>query len=282
MRAWPMRGGWCRRMGARMGVVVMVLSLSGCPGQETRSGSPSKAGSPAATVAAAQPLLCGSETVLSEEPADTGSPVTVEQMQARIMTDPAAKPDGYRTQTVIVNEGLGSFRVSTPASFSPFWRHGTPSDDLLTMAEERDPAWTAYWKERIDSGEVQTRAISLDGDRSDELVAVLITIAEAPDESGDALAAAFADNYGGGGALLGESCGVRANGADGAYVEHTVPTSVVGGRVDRTQLQFLIPDRPNNALWGVTCDVPKGTASEVKDICRQIASTFEPLPPIGS
>lgn len=283
MQVEPMRGGWYRRIGL---VVVLLMSMAACGGEDgagdsaTRAAEP--AASPGASVAAVQPLLCAGETVLSQQAADSSQTVTVQELQARILTDPAEKPDGYRTQTVIVDNGLGSFRISTPTSFAAFWRNGTPSQELIALAEERDRAWTDYWSDQISSGDIQTRAIAIDGDRTDELVAVMITFTEAPEVSGDDMATAFAESYGSGGALLGESCGIRANGADGAYVEHTVTTDIVGGDVNRTQLQFLIPDPPNGALWGVTCDVPQDTASEVKDTCRQIASTFQPLPPIES
>ena len=261
--------------------LLLAVLLTGCPGGEEPSSRRPLSISPGETIAPAEPRLCGGEQiVLSAEPADSGQPVTVEQLQGRLLVVPAPKPEGYRTQTVIVDEGLGSFRMSMPQDFSPLWRIGTPSGELFEMAAERDPAWTQYWKDLVDSGGVETRAISLDTGRSDEIVAVLITLTEAPEQSGDALAGSFGERYRRNGASIGEHCGVRANGAQGAYVEHTVPGDFVGGGTDRTQLQFLIPDPPNGALWGVTCDVPKPMASEVKEACRQISSTFQPLPAV--
>ncbi|HEX2054052.1 MAG TPA: hypothetical protein VHJ78_10055 [Actinomycetota bacterium] len=264
----------------RTGVAIALVLLAACSGGSESASSDARPQRGAAMVAAAQPALCEAETVLSAEPADSAEPLTAMELQARLIVDTAPKPEGFRSQTVIVDQGLGSFRIATPTTFSAFWRNGTPADELTELAQARDEAWTDYWGGQIESGDVETRAISIDGGRQDALVAVLITLTEAPEQTGDSLARAFAQRYGSGGVPIGESCGVRANGADGAYVEHTIPRSMIGGGTDRTQLQFLIPDRANNALWGVTCDVPKALASDVKARCVEIAATFQPLPPI--
>jgi hypothetical protein len=269
---------------AAIAALVLVAGCSDGGGGSGGGGNGDPAGPAAragATVEVAQPAICGAGTVISASEAETGTPVTVEEMQALLLTRPAAKPEGFRSQTVVVDEGLGSFRISAPPSFSPFWRFGTSSDELEELGFERDEAWMNHWKDRIDSGGVNTRAISLDTERTDQVVALLVTLTPAGSESGDSLATDFAEGYAEGGALLGESCGIRANGADGAYVEHTVPRDLLDSEVDRTQLQFLIPDPPNDALWGVTCDVPLPLASELKELCSGIAGTFEPLPAIA-
>ncbi|HEX2150234.1 MAG TPA: hypothetical protein VHI31_08710, partial [Actinomycetota bacterium] len=189
-------------------------------------------------------------------------------------------PDDYMTQTVIVDEGFGSFSLSAPRSFSPFWRAGTSPDLLLEEAEPLDEEWAGFWGDRMRRGDTAARAIMVDGARTNEVSAVHVTLTESYPQSGDELADLFAQDYTEGGGTIGERCGIRANGEDGAYVEHTVPGDLLDSAVDRTQLQFLIPDAPNELLWGVTCDVPKSLAAEVKQTCRDIASTFRPLPAV--
>lgn len=280
-----------RGIAGRSGLVAMVvvLLLGACSdgpdqrsagsGSESPQGKAAEEGSPAASIAAAEPLVCTGDPVVSARAANSGQPATATEIQARLLVDDTEAPAGFRRQTVVVDEGLGSFRFAAPLSFSPVWRNGTPSGELIDLARERDEVWAEFWEDRTGSGAL-TRAISLDTGRRDEVVAVLITLTEAFEETGDELAASFAESYGSEGSLLGESCGVRANGAEGAYVEHTVTSSTLGGGEDRTQFQFLIPDPPNRALWGLTCDVPRPMASDVKELCRQIASTFEPLPEV--
>lgn len=271
----PVRGGRFSRLTGRSGVLVLLVLMTACGGDAAERAAQS---SPAPTVAPAEPSLCTTDTVVSAEMADSGEAASVLDMQARLLTSQPDNPEGFRSQTVIVDAGLGSFRISLPRSYSVLWRYGTSGRELLADAEERDPVWRGFWEPLVGRDDIDTRAISIDLDESDEVVAVLITLTPASEESGDALAAGFAGYYAGSGGTVGESCGVTANGSDGAYVEHTVPRRIVGGGQDRTQLQFLIPDPPNNALWGVTCDVPRPMASQVKDRCRQIASTFQPLP----
>lgn len=275
----PGRGGWFRRA-----AIVTLVLLAGCSdgGGSSGGGGDGEATGPAptATVGVAQPALCEGDTVVSASAADTATPMTIEEIQAFLLTKPAVKPAGFRSQTVVVDDGLGSFRISAPQSFSAVWRAGTPSDELEELGSARDEAWMDHWKGRIDEGSVNTRAISLDTDRTDQVVAILVTLTPAGSETGDSLATDIAEGYAEGGAMIGEKCGVRVNGADGAYVEHTVPKALLDSRVDRTQLQFLIPDPPNDALWGVTCDVPQPISAEVKELCSDIVSTFEPLPPI--
>ncbi len=274
MRGRPVRGG----CGRKMFVVVMAVSLlAGCS-----SGGSGDAGSavPVGDAEAVEPALCGGDVVVSGQAADTGEPLTVVEMQARLLVSPSKNPAGYRGQAVIVDEGLGSFRISTPSGYSTLWRNGTSPEALLEVSESRDRSWTEFWRDRIDSGGLNVRAIAVDSDKTDEVVALMITLTPGMPETGQEMADVFAESYEAGGFSVRESCGVRANGQDGAYVEHIVPAESLEGPNDRTQLQFLIPDPPNDALWGVTCDVTEGSAVEVKQLCREIASTFEPLPEV--
>lgn len=305
MKAWPMRGGCCRKQ--LIGGMLILGLLVACSGDEASgsavyivdipdaethndgafsggaysgealSGESQRSGETAELV---QPAICGTGAVISAEAADTGTPKDVLDMQAYLLVNPPDNPPGYRTQSVVVDGGLGSFRVTLPQSYLPVWRYGTPGRDLLDMAEVRDPDWTKFWGRTIAARGINHRAISLDADVSDQVVAVLITFTDLEDE-GDRLAEALGTFYSDGGGMLAEACGVRANGADGAYIEHTVPGELIGSPVDRTQLQFLIPDKPNRALWGVTCDVPRSVVTtQHKQTCREIASLFRPLPEV--
>ncbi|CAN5861750.1 hypothetical protein BH23ACT12_BH23ACT12_19950 [soil metagenome] len=276
MKGRPVRGGYRRKGWA---AVLLLMTLAGCSagdGPEAED-DPDR---PIATAAVVEPGICGSTVVLSDEAADTGTPLTEDQMLARVTADATGKPEGFTTQTVVADEGLGSFKLSAPQGYSPFWRAGTSPDILLELAEPLDPEWAGFWEQRMRSGDTNTRAIMVDGTREDAVAAVHVTLTQAYPQTGSALADRFAQDYSEGGGTIGERCGVRANGDDGAFVEHTVPGEFLDSNVDRVQLQFLIPDPPNDLLWGVTCDVPRPLAGEVKKTCREIASTFRPLPAV--
>ncbi len=263
-------------------MAALLVVLAGCSetGSDTPEAEPN-AERPIATGVAVQPLLCGGTTVLSEEQADTATPVTEDEMLAHVLVAGETKPEDFVTQTVVVDEGFGSFSLAAPQGYSAFWRAGTSPDILLDLAEPLDEEWAGFWGGRMRSGDTNARAVMVDGNREDDVAAVQVTLTEAYPQSGDALADRFARDYIQGGATIGERCGIRANGSDGAYVEHTVPGDLLGSRVDRTQIQFLIPDEPNELLWGVTCDVPVSLAADVKQTCREIASTFRPLPAVA-
>lgn len=279
MKERPVRGG-CRWRKC-VSVLMLVTVAAGCGGENPNSPDakvdPDR---PIATTAVVQPGFCGTDLVLSAEAADTGTPLGEQEILAGSFGSPVSKPDDYMTQTVIVDEGFGSFSLSAPRSFSPFWRAGTAPDLLLEQAEPLDEEWAGFWGDRMRRGDTASRAVMVDSARTNEVSAVHVTLTESYPQSGDELADRFAQDYTEGGGTIGERCGIRANGENGAFVEHTVPGDFLGGGVDRTQLQFLIPDAPNELLWGVTCDVPKSLAAEVKQTCRDIASTFRPLPAV--
>lgn len=275
MKARPVRGGCCS--GQLIGGLLIVGLLTACAGDDAASAGAVAAGTRVETV---QPAICGTDAVISAEAADTATPRTSLEMQADILVNPPANPPGFRSQTVIVDGGLGSFRVTLPEGYLPVWRFGTPGGDVLDLGRDRDRDWARHWGGRMSARDVNIRAISLDINVPDQVVAVLLTLTELQDE-GDELAEDLASFYSDGGGVVAEACGVRANGADGAYIEHTVPGNLLGSATDRTQLQFLIPDKPNGALWGVTCDVPQAlVTSEIKQTCREMASMFRPLPEI--
>lgn len=217
---------------------------------------------------------------LSASPATfAGQEVSGQPAQPSLCDASLVRPESQidRIQTVDLGESPAGFRVATPQGYSEFWTRGTPPDDLVASARALDQDWVQRWEQRLRSGNENPKAVAVDTGRISEVVAIVITLTPADEESGDALAATFAEGYEGVGFPVGEACGVSLNGADGAYVEHTVPGPDADGSADRSQLQFLIPDPPNQALWGVTCDVPKSLGSEVKGQCFEIASTFRPL-----
>jgi hypothetical protein len=278
MKQRPVRGG-CRRQ--LVAAALLWVLLAGCsddgPGaeKETTAGSASSA-------APVEPALCEADVVVSDKATETSEPLSVAEMQARLLSQPAVKPSGFTSQAVVVDEGLGSFRISTPSGYSTFWRNGTPAADLFEVAGPRDQAWVDFWQGQMEVGELNARAIAVDASKDDEVSALIITVTPGIEQAGDAMADVFSETYSAGGWTIREACGARANGADGAYIEHIVPAEVIGGPADRTQLQFLIPDPPNDALWGVTCDVTEKSVVEVKKTCLEIARTFEPLPPIDA
>lgn len=235
----------------------------------------------AVDTATAEPAFCGSDLVLSENSVDTAAPVSVDELSAWLATNTRSAPDGFRAQAVVVDQGVGSFRIAIPDGFSNLWRFGAPPHELVAMAAERDQEVAAYWDALLRRADVNPRAISLDSSRSDELVSVKVTLTPEESVTGAALAARFAGGYGSAGMGIAEYCGAVVNGAEGAYVEHVVPGRWLDSPQDRYQMQFLIPDPGTRSLWGVTCDVPRSVASDVKELCAQIASTFQPLPRIG-
>lgn len=217
---------------------------------------------------------------LSASPATfAGDQTSGQPAQPSLCDVSLAPPEGQidRTHTVNLGESSAGFQVATPQSYSDFWTWGTPPDELEASARALDPSWVERWEQRLRSGNENPKAIAVDNGRSSEVVAVVVTLTPPGEEPGDALAASFAEGYESVGFPVGEACGVSLDGMDAAYVEHTVPGSGAGDAADRSQLQFLIPDPPHNALWGVTCDAPKALVSEVKRQCLEIASTFRPL-----
>lgn len=274
----PVRGG-CRQT---VVAALLVIALAGCSDDEVSGAGAEDSPSAAQAAAAVEPALCETEVVVSDEASDTAEPLSIVQMQARLLSQPAVKPAGFTAQAVVVDDGLGSFRVSVPSGYSAFWRNGTSAGDLFEIAGPRDRAWADFWQGQMEFGELNARAIAVDTTKSDEVSALIITLTPGIQESGDAMAEVFEETYAGSGWPIREACGARANGEDGAYVEHIVPAEVVAGPEDRTQFQFLIPDPSNDALWGVTCDVTEESAAEVKKTCLEIAKTFEPLPPVKS
>lgn len=217
-------------------------------------------------------------SVLSEKASDSGRTLAIEEIQAELLVDGGTKPEGFRYNSVIVDEGLGSFRIATPKTYTVPWRFGTSPDELFAVAGARDEAWVGFWKDRV-ADDDNPRAISIDSTIDDDVVGLLITLTPSPGVFGKELAELFADMYG---EIwdVAESHSVRVNGADGAYVEHTVPAATVGGAKDRVQLQVLIPDQANDVLWGVTCDVPPALVERVKPLCAEMAATFQPLPAV--
>jgi hypothetical protein len=253
--------------------LICLLLLGACSAAE----SPKSSESPRSEATAAS--KAGEfPAVLSEEASDSGRTATSLEMQAEMMVGTPEAPEGFRYNTVIVSVGLGSFRVATPIRYSVPWRYGTPTDEILADGAARDRAWAEFWEPALIDDD-NPRAVLLDLDNNSDVIALLITLTPEPGKEGDELAKFYSDVYENLGPIA-EAHRVRVNGGEGAYVEYTVPSKVVGGGKDRVQMQVLIPDLPNDALWGVTCDASPEYVSEVKPLCAEIAATFQPLPSI--
>jgi len=265
MRKYPVQGGTC------LSCLILLLLLLGACSNEPPSASESPAKTPATQ---ADPF----PTVLSEEASDSGGTATSLEMQAEMMVNTAEAPEGFRYNTVIVSDGLGSFRVATPVEYSAPWRFGTPTDEILAEGTSRDPAWATFWEPALIDDE-NPRAVFLDLSKDSDVVALLITLTPAPGPEGEQMARFYSKAYAELGTVA-ESHRVRVNGGEGAYVEYTVPSRIVGGGKDRVQMQVLIPDLPNDVLWGVTCDAPPEFVNDVKPLCAEIAATFQPLPTV--
>lgn len=267
------RGFWVaavRPRAAALLATVILLAAGACGGNEP---------DPGGEVETFGAGICEDTPVLSARMADTSQPLTDMEATARIMVSERAA-DGFYKNSVIVDQGMGSFELALPRHFAPLWRAGTPTDELEELGRERDPEWMEFWSRNLRQGGT-TRAISVDVDRTSEVVAILVTLTPEEPETGAELAGAYADFFRSQGADVGEACGILANGSDGAYVEYIVSGRQLGSRVDRAQLQFLIPDPPQGLLWGVACDVPAELAAELKSGCFDIAASFEPLPEIA-
>jgi hypothetical protein len=249
-----------------------MLLLVGACSNEPPSTSESPAKKSSASEADSFP------TVLSEEASDSGRTATSVELQAEMTVNAAEAPEGFRYNTVIVSDGLGSFRVATPVEYSAPWRFGTPTDQILAEGTSRDPAWATFWEPALIDDE-NPRAVFLDLGKDSDVIALLITLTPAPGPEGEQMARFYSKAYAELGAVA-ESHRVRVNGGEGAYVEYTVPSRIVGGGKDRVQMQVLIPDLPNDVLWGVTCDAPPEFVNDVKPLCAEIAATFQPLPAI--
>jgi hypothetical protein len=255
-------------------IFLLCLLLPGACAE----GSPAKPSESPRSEPTGAPKAGEFPAVLSEEASDSGPTATSLEMQAEMMVGSPEAPDGFRYNTVIVSEGLGSFRVATPIRYSVPWRYGTPTDEILADGAARDRAWADFWEPALIDDE-NPRAVLLDLGNDSDVIALLITLTPDPGEEGDELAQFYSNVYENLGPIA-EAHRVRVNGGEGAYVEYTVPSKVVGGGKDRVQMQVLIPDLPNEALWGVTCDAPPEYVSEVRPLCAEIAATFQPLPSI--
>lgn len=255
-------------------VAFVALLVAGCSPLEEPERVPEEPESPATGERTVPEALAPFPDVLSENVADTGRTLTSLEAQAEFLIDGGAKPDSFRFNTVIVDGGIGSFKIATPRDYAAPWRFGTPTEELFAGAGERDPDWVEFWMDKLDDDD-NPRAVALDLAEENDVVVLQITLTPSPGLLGADLAEGFKELY----ELdweVSESRPVKVNGNDGAYVEYTVPASTVG--TDRVQMQVLIPDLANQALWGVTCDVPRSLAAKVKPLCAEMAATFEPLP----
>jgi hypothetical protein len=262
-------------------LLVAALTLAGCSTEVTGRASPAPGGGPGPTAAGGPPVVPDSAfpAVLSTTTADTSRPATVDELTARQIVDEVPVPPGFRSTTVVVSGGQGSYRVAAPASYSAVWRVGTPAEDLAEQADAIDPGWAAEFREiaaGADPGGT-LRSVTLDtGSSRAGATALIVTLTPEVPESGPALADAAAREFTAQGYPVLASHEVRVNGAAGAYVEFSRTTS----EPTRAAVQVRIPDPPNHLLWGVTCEGPEPERDALRDTCAGIAATFRPLPTV--
>jgi len=266
-----------RRLAVVVATVVAVAAGAGCavtvPGTAVAAGGttdrpPTDTG------------RTGPGDVLSAETADSAGTVDSITLQGRLIAGTGTKPAGFRSVSVVVDRGLGSFTVALPDSFRSVWWPGMPSADFVAQVEQHDPAWGSQARRIVSADPPPVRALALDTTRAGQAAMVVITATGVPPRADAAalVAAAHTEITSIGGREL-DVHPVVANGVDGVYVEFEQPDQT--GRVpDRTNLSVRITDPHNKVQWGVTCDLPDALRDNLRDQCLKIAGTFRPLPAV--
>lgn len=256
-----------------------VLALPACSGVQVRIGS---ADAPSGVSPAAPADVAVFPRVLSTTMADSGGVATAQEIAAAVAIDDTGVPAGFRRVTVVVDEGLGSFAWAAPASFTSLWRAGTSPADLLAEAELRDPAWAEFARGVLGGAQPDglLRAVVLNTANPDDVVTLVITLADGFPGSADAEAESMRAEFGGTGRAVHDAHAVRVNGADGAYAAFDIPVGTQGATEPRAGVQVRIPDLPNDLSWGLTCEGPATGRAALADLCADVAATFRPLPAI--
>jgi hypothetical protein len=264
-----------RRWVVVVATVVAVAAGAGCaapvPGTAVAAPSTSR-GDHTAT---------GRGEVLSPDTADSAGTVDSTTLQGRLIAGKSTAPPGFRSVSVIVDRGLGSFTVALPAGFRSVWWPGMPSEDFVAQVAQRDPAWGSQARRIVTADPPPVRALALDTTRTGQVAMVVITAGGAPTRADAAslVAAAHAEITRIGGRER-DVHPVVANGVDGVFVEFEQPAR--SGRVpDRTNLSVRITDPHNDVQWGVTCDLPDALRDSLRDQCLQVAGAFRPLPAVS-
>lgn len=264
-----------RSVSALVAALVVAVTAA-CTSTITGTAQPNAgdAAAAAAEAAAAFP------DVLSTTTADTGRTVTATELLGEVAVSDVGAPQGFRTQSVVVSGGFGSFQVALPPGYVDVWRAGTPYEGLLTVATRLDPVWAADARGRLAGAapDGALRAMTVDATRT-EVRMVQVTLTPSEGRSGEQLVEVFDDLYTEQGNDVREARTVTVNGAQGAYIEFSIAT--FADTEPRIAMQVLVPDPPNDLLWGVTCDVPEAEVDVLRPLCGQIASTFRPLPGVS-
>jgi hypothetical protein len=266
---------------ATVGVVVVAALLSSACSSEV-VGQPHPAPDPVGAAPATGAPRVGPDafpSVLSTTTADTGTPATADELTAGQIVDGADDPAGFRGTTVVVSSGPGSYRLAAPSTYSVLWRAGTPADQLVAAASNRDPRWAQEFRSTAAAADPSgsLRSVMLDTGPADGVTALVVTLTPAEPESGDALADEAGREFTDEGYPVYAGHGVRVNGADGAYVEFSRP---VAGGGSQAGVQVRVPDPPAGLTWGLTCEGPEPTRDDLRATCARIAGTFRPLPAV--
>ncbi|MEJ3653615.1 hypothetical protein WEH80_11585 [Actinomycetes bacterium KLBMP 9759] len=266
-------------------LLAAALLTSGCASAVV--GSATAADPPTTAVAPTTKPTPGADAsgrfpaVLSTTRADTSQPVTADELTGQLITG-QKKADGYIGYDVVVANGLGSFRIATPRSYTQLWRAGTPSAEFLAAVRQADPA-VAGRLERSLAGNPNgsLRAVLADVSTPGRVDLVLVTLGPIGNLSGESLAAAMRQEFTDDGHTVDESHAVQVNGGGGAYLEFTQPVAP-GDAEARVGMQVRVLDPGNAASWAVTCDATESRRADIEPVCADVARSFVPLPRIAT
>jgi hypothetical protein len=269
---------------ATVSVLASLMFLVACSGTmppaEPTSSSPPVVTAPTTTAGAISGQF---PMTVSTVTADSGRTMTTTELSGELIANPIDKPAGFRSVTVIVDNGLGSFALAAPRSYSLPWRVGTPADQLIADGAARDPVWAERMRSIAARAEPSggMRAVLIDTSPTDSVTALFVTLSQGTGRSGEQLADEMRVEFTDDGHTVDEVHPVTVNGAEGAYAEFSMDPRP-GSTERRVGMQVRIPDPPNNLLWGITCEGPDTRRAELEPVCGQIAATFRPLPRIAN
>jgi hypothetical protein len=194
-------------------------------------------------------------------------------------------------ESMILTPGAGSVRLAIPLDFAVSWQAGAVVDGLavdglavdgLSAASgAADRPWASVLRERVGDPGGPVRVMLTNGwhtDNGNGGISVTVLARGNIVETGDELARSQRQLYQRAGFLVFAGYGVQVNGRSGAYTEAaTGERPLCGFGTFRVIVQVLVPDPPDQLMWGVLCDGPDTAPDEVRHVCAQIAANLQPL-----